>query len=219
MAQNNTDVHILETSTLLTCYSFDLRGLTPLGLINNWLETHSLLWIRLAVVEALYQGRYKAVSVEHLLNFWSRRGQPIFHFGREFELLISNNLPKSYSENAIVDPLDAQTAPPVPQSFPIPNFPAPPSLLRPILDKPPIILPNSDLLETMAEESIPSENLKDTDSEIDPSAIAVETQSSANTICFPSRSIHQFIPVLDESDLFGKLRTVVRRELAEAMTA
>ncbi len=217
MAKKNDDIQIVETSTLLTCYGFDLRGLTPLGLINNWLEVYSLSWIRWAVVEALYQGRYKAVSVEHLLDFWSRRGQPRFNFSDEFELLISSKLPKNYSENLIADFLDDEPPLSVPKSFLIPDFPAPPSLLEPILNKPPIILPDTELLAAIAEGTVVVENKENINSELDSCAIAIETEIPTKSVAFPPRSIHQFIPIVDESDLFGKLRTVVQRELAASL--
>lgn len=209
MAQKNDDIQIIETSTLLTCYGFDLRGLTPIGLINNLLQAYSPSWIRWAVVEALYQGRYKAVSVEHLLDFWSRRGQPRFNFSDEFELLVSSKLSKNYSENLIAEFLDDEDPLSVPESFLIPNFPAPPSLLEPILNKPPIILPDTELLDVIAEETVAVENKEN--------ICAIGTEISTNSVACPPRSIHQFIPVVDESDLFGKLRTVVQRELAASL--
>lgn len=93
MASRTQDLHILQTATLLTCYGFDLKGLTPRSFLDHWLQQFSPQWIRLAVLEALYQGRYKAISVEHLLNFWGQRGQPNFHFNHEFERLVSQKLP------------------------------------------------------------------------------------------------------------------------------
>ncbi|BFM41019.1 hypothetical protein [Synechocystis sp. LKSZ1] len=93
MAPRTPDLQILQTATLLTCYGFDLKGLTPRFLLEHWLQQFSPQWIRLAVLEALYQGRYKAVSVEHLLNFWGQRGQPNFHFNHDFERLVSQKLP------------------------------------------------------------------------------------------------------------------------------
>ena len=55
-------------------------------------------WIRLAVIEALYQGRYKTVSVSQILAIWQRRNKPLCHFGREFESIITvplQNLPRT----------------------------------------------------------------------------------------------------------------------------
>ncbi|MBE9241635.1 hypothetical protein [Synechocystis salina] len=95
ISQTQKDPGILQTVSLLTAYCFDLRGMAPKQVINGWLKDFSALWIRLAVIEALYLGRYKAVSVEHLLEFWHKKGQPNFHFSAEFERLVSQNLPRS----------------------------------------------------------------------------------------------------------------------------
>jgi hypothetical protein len=73
---------------LLTRYSFDLSGYTVDRLVEYWLQHYPSDWIRLAIVEALYQGRYKAVSVEQILNLWRRRGKPLHHFNRDFERII-----------------------------------------------------------------------------------------------------------------------------------
>lgn len=79
---------------LLTRYSFDLSGYTVDRLAEYWLQRYPSDWIRLAVVEALYQGRYKAVSVEQILNLWRRRGKPLHHFNRDFERIIAPQLTK-----------------------------------------------------------------------------------------------------------------------------
>ena len=79
-----------EASALLQHYSFDLAGYSTGQLIASWQQTYAASWIRAAVIEALYQGRYKAVSVEQILAFWLRRGQPLRHFNHEFERIVCN---------------------------------------------------------------------------------------------------------------------------------
>ena len=79
---------------LLTRYSFDLSGYTVDRLAEYWLQHYPSDWIRLAVVEALYQGRYKAVSVEQILNLWRRRGKPLHHFSPDFERIIAPRFTK-----------------------------------------------------------------------------------------------------------------------------
>jgi hypothetical protein len=74
---------------LLTRYSFDLSGYTVDRLAEYWLQHYPSDWIRLAVVEALYQGRYKVVSVEQILSLWRRRGKPLYHFNPDFERIIT----------------------------------------------------------------------------------------------------------------------------------
>lgn len=77
-----------NAAALLIRYSFDISGWPVDQLIAHWLDRYQANWVRLAVIEALYQGRYKAVSVEQILAFWQRRGQPLYHFNHEFERLV-----------------------------------------------------------------------------------------------------------------------------------
>jgi hypothetical protein len=82
-----------QAASLLVHYSFDISGETVEELVGEWLTIYPAYWLRLAVVEALYQGRYKTVSVEHLLAMWQRRGQPLYHFNHEFESLVCSSYP------------------------------------------------------------------------------------------------------------------------------
>jgi hypothetical protein len=93
-----SELTVTQTATLLTRYGFELKGYTPLELIEQWLRLYPAKWVRLAVIEALYQGRYKAISVEHILSLWLRRGQPTFHFTYDFERLIFRVLPQLVQE-------------------------------------------------------------------------------------------------------------------------
>lgn len=83
---------------LLIHYSFDLGGHTASELIDHWLKDYPANWVRFAVIEALYQGRYKAISVEQILAVWDRRGQVVHHFNHEFERLICNKFPQMLTE-------------------------------------------------------------------------------------------------------------------------
>ncbi len=92
--------HYSEIITaLLTHYSFDLGDDSPEQVLRYWAEDSEYYWIYLATVEALYQGRYKAVSVAQILSIWQRRGKAIYHFNSEFEQLIRRNLPSSFWES------------------------------------------------------------------------------------------------------------------------
>lgn len=89
-------IQALDTTTdvtvdLLVRYIFDLGGYTTSELLDRWLKDYPAAWVRLAVIEALYQGRYKAVSIEQILTFWQRRGQAVYHFNHEFERLVCGN--------------------------------------------------------------------------------------------------------------------------------
>jgi hypothetical protein len=84
--------------TLLSYFSLEPdqypQPLTKARLLNRWLQTYPQEWVRCALVESLYQGRYKTYCVEQILALWHRRGQPIYHFNHEFETMICNNVPQ-----------------------------------------------------------------------------------------------------------------------------
>ncbi len=80
---------------LLIHYSFDLGGYHASELIDMWQKQYPVNWLHIGVVEALYQGRYKAVSVQQILTMWHRRGQATYHFNMEFERLICSKFPES----------------------------------------------------------------------------------------------------------------------------
>jgi hypothetical protein len=91
---------VVYAANLLRFYSFDLGERTIDDLLNHWQESYPENWVRLALIEALYQGRYKAVSVEQILVFWQRRGQPLHRFNHDFERLICNKLPRDLAVSA-----------------------------------------------------------------------------------------------------------------------
>lgn len=91
------DVAANAAVLLLANYSFDLGRCTAAELVECWLSSYPSEWILLAAIEALYQGRYKAKSVEQILTIWMRRKQPLYHFNPEFEQLICNKLPAHLS--------------------------------------------------------------------------------------------------------------------------
>ncbi|MBD2442562.1 hypothetical protein H6G25_04970 [Dolichospermum sp. FACHB-1091] len=79
---------------LLTHYSFDLNGYNASELIDRWQVEYPIHWLHLAVIEALYQGRYKAISVQQILTFWRRKGETTYHFNMEFERMICSKFPE-----------------------------------------------------------------------------------------------------------------------------
>lgn len=85
---------------LLIHYSFDLSGYSADELVNRWQKHYPTHWLHLAVIEALYQGRYKGISVQQILAFWQRRGQEIYHFNMEFERLICSKFPETLTAMA-----------------------------------------------------------------------------------------------------------------------
>jgi hypothetical protein len=86
---------VVDAENLLRHYSFELSRDSIERLLDRWLRAYPASWVRLAIIEALYQGRYKAVSADHILALWKRRGQPVYHFNHEFERLICNKIPRS----------------------------------------------------------------------------------------------------------------------------
>lgn len=105
MTQQN-EAELLEH--LLKYYSFELTGLTVKDYIAQWRDRYPHHWLRPAIVEALYQGRYKVVSVVQILDMWQRRGQSLCHYNGEFERMICNKfLTLAFSES----PLDGAALP------------------------------------------------------------------------------------------------------------
>lgn len=114
-AENQMFTPALETSadlaiTLLIHYSFELSGHSASELVEHWQKQYPGNWLHLAVIEALYQGRYKAISVQQILTCWQRRGQAIFHFNMEFERLICSKFPQNLTSIPALpsDPMETQ---------------------------------------------------------------------------------------------------------------
>jgi hypothetical protein len=94
-----------ETFDLLAYYSFDAdrfpQAPTKIKVLDGWLKTYPESWVRLALIESLYQGRYKVFCVEQLLAHWHRRGYPVFHFNHEFEDLVCHDVPRNMGQSEI----------------------------------------------------------------------------------------------------------------------
>ena len=93
---------------LLSDFSFDTETYPAEAMIAAWLQQYDAIWISHAITEALYQGRYKLISVDQILQLWQRRGHPNRHLDREFESIILGQAllcPSGYGETP---PLPAQ---------------------------------------------------------------------------------------------------------------
>ena len=101
---------------LLTKYDFDLGGETSEQLIARWQNNYQVEWLTLAVVEALYLGRYKAISVEQILTLWKRRSQPVYHFNSEFQNIITRNVLTNLIPETDTQSLEANTNPSLSES-------------------------------------------------------------------------------------------------------
>lgn len=81
-----------QAITLIKSFSLELDQYSPESQVLYWLNSYRALWIRDAIIEAVYQGRYKIISVQHILSIWQRRGQPVCHFTSGFEQVIAKQL-------------------------------------------------------------------------------------------------------------------------------
>lgn len=73
----------MDSATFLERYGFELQGQTSQRWVERWSRQFPSPWIPAALLEALYQGRYKATSVEQILRLWQRRGAPHLTFPRK----------------------------------------------------------------------------------------------------------------------------------------
>ena len=221
---------IAQVAVLLCRYGFELGGLSPLELIDDWLTSYSQHWIRLAIVEALYQGRYKAVSIEQILRLWKRRGRPTYHFTYEFERLICGHLllarstmgekKSQYSltnsqKDTIINQPPVETPLPLNRNRNTSETPQVPVSI--MAENAPKILDNLPL----STDSPPLKIESDQDSlEIRPSLLSetpltLTNRKTPDLNVMAGRSIDQFVPHADSSQLYGKLWAVVHQELAE----
>ncbi|MEO1208948.1 MAG: hypothetical protein AAFX78_05320 [Cyanobacteria bacterium J06638_20] len=92
MTEPLNDPVVWVAADLLDRYGFERGAFSAEQLIGYWLRSYPAEWIRSAVLEALYQGRYKSVSVGQILAIWKRRGQPLYHYSFEFERMICGTL-------------------------------------------------------------------------------------------------------------------------------
>ena len=102
LMMDNTTPHSLNSPSvafaLLSYYSPEpepyLQPWTKGKLLDRWQRTYPEQWICWALIESLYQGRYKTYCVEQILALWLRRGEPVYHFNYEFEAMICNKVPQ-----------------------------------------------------------------------------------------------------------------------------
>ena len=104
----------IDLTNLLTRFSFDLNGSTAKQLVSYWLSRYPAYWVQFALLEALYQGRYKARSIEQILVLWQRRGYPLYHFNHEFERIIRGR----FSRHLPMQSLTTRTNLPIVQKSP-----------------------------------------------------------------------------------------------------
>ncbi len=221
------DNNLNQIKALLTRYGFEITQIAISELIEKWTASYSVYWIRLAIIEALYQGRYKAISVEHILDLWKRLGQPTYHFTHEFERFITGNLlikdltdynnfeqEEGEKEEEEEDkPLFPEQSPITPSKTIITLTP-----IKELVKK--IVMPIS-----LASEKLTSQKKNETSSNNGDSHPVerdnptkdqpeLEDRTSPETEKTP-RPINQFVPLSDSSDFYGKLRAVAHQQMQE----
>jgi hypothetical protein len=86
---------------LLKFYKFDLGDRSISTISQDW-SNYDLTWLRSAITESLYRGRYKVISVEQILESWSRHQAIFAKFDLEFESLIwGNSIPSEPAQTQL----------------------------------------------------------------------------------------------------------------------
>jgi len=215
----------MQIATILNQYRFEMRGYKAQELIERWLPIYSLNWIRMAILEALYQGRYKVISVEEILKIWHRRGHPTFHFTGEFERLVCKNLldsqldgkkpaviPKQEKVNILSTTLE--------QPYPEPAAGKPDSNGTVAMSKDSLASLETSLFDD------PRKGMSDLDelfSQLTPEmpkfpeleSVPKSPNGPGTGENFPANfkpAIDEFTPLLDPSELYPKLKAVARSQ-------
>lgn len=110
---------------VIELYGLELDGDRVDTLVASWLQKYDNSWIIKAIVESLYRGRYKIVSVDNILRDWQRLGRPRYNFTPEYEREILQNLPAVVELPAASD-VPAQVSVEEPAKIDVPVV-APPS--------------------------------------------------------------------------------------------
>ncbi|RMF27347.1 MAG: hypothetical protein D6756_02050, partial [Cyanobacteria bacterium J083] len=101
MESNASNLQLIKQTIALICsYGFEQQEQNLDVIIQQWLITYEPEWLLWATIEALYQGRYKIVSINQILQVWARKGKVRTSFTSEFELLISHRLPQELNNSS-----------------------------------------------------------------------------------------------------------------------
>ena len=205
MTELTQDLSLAQARSLIDSYAFDLGRDDAEKLLKYWLGVYHASWIRLATIEALYLGRYKAISIEHILSVWLRIGTPNPHFTYEFERLICRKLPKHLSDLSDLTASATKTTA-VNLSQPKPQIrPQTLASMEQERDELAVKVAENDTLNLEKAFRNPDHNSEPNVSLI--SAIGLSYKSNWSEFTEGSKIIHQFIPLPDVSSFFNKLKT------------
>lgn len=227
MTDLTKETDLLDAINLLTHYGFDLSGYTAAELIYHWLNHYPSDWLKAAVIEALYQGRYKAISIDQILMLWKRRGQPCHHFNHEFERMVCSKLPRDLiaefnqrspsqlpqiSGSAPKTALPASDRPHPHQAQPEPEAPqavssAPVTATTEAIAP---VVPETRLLQSALDSLQSLGAFQPMQTSPPPVKFALETDWQPRET--PRQPIHQFVPVEEQSVFYSKLKAVSQQE-------
>lgn len=205
---------LLYAEDLLGYYKFALEGRSIGQVLQQWAIDYPVEWIRSAIVEALYQGRYKLVSVEQILQIWQRRGQVKLHFDPEFEQMIRKRLPQNLASKPMpsasaVSALAAEIQ--ANAHLHRPQWPATESTKLNEL---------TQFIQTRRSPTVGVDAVIDhAEATLDRAATAAKQQlahdsaesgeaSSNPTVAPANKGIEQFTPTIDDSELIDRLKSV-----------
>ncbi|MBE9046525.1 hypothetical protein IQ255_19280 [Pleurocapsales cyanobacterium LEGE 10410] len=207
MTELTQDLSLAQARSLINSYAFDLGSENADRLLQYWLDLYHASWIRLATIEALYLGRYKAISIEHILNVWLRIGSPNPHFSYEFERLICRKLPKHLSD---LSDLSVSASPTTSANSFQPNrhkLTEPVAATERIEAKPAVSISQSDV--SKPKKVFPSNALAKEPERVSSTAanLGLSHQPQWSKLSSESKTIHQFTPLPDVSSFFDRLKT------------
>jgi hypothetical protein len=227
MREPTADSAIAYAVALLRHYGFELRGYTAEEVVKLWLKNYPANWVRLSVIEALYQGRYKAVSVEQILAVWARRGHPLHRFNHEFERLVCRKLPQKLTAFSNKRSRSAGDREVVGASASLPDLIVEPNLSPLALSLPETFTESAkleatphELAATVKQETVPIQELTEAIIQSDNQPLKAKADAGTRPTHDAnwSRSevskqpIHQFTPPPDSSNFYLKLKAVVQHQ-------
>lgn len=219
MTELTQDLSLDQALSLIDSYAFDLEGEDAEQLLRYWVDLYHASWIRLATIEALYLGRYKAISIEHILSVWLRLGNPNTHFNYEFERLICRKLPKHLNNLSNLNS-SANKLPEInisQQDFPEIKSSTPAKQTRQLEEnRQAVTVAQNKLLKSNRLNSaiIPPKQDNSGQSRISlMSALGLPYQANWSELSERHKMIHQFIPLPDVSSFFNKLKTFGEEKL------